>query len=121
MSLEHKDPIDADTKDPSSTDVDEVDRGASTIVAISAEDDGRIRRKIDINLLPLICVVVALQFVSRLDFSEAILTIQLDKTCMSYAAVMGFREDTGLSLSDYSWLGSIFCASRSWDSCFTTD
>lgn len=28
---------------------------------------------------------------------------------MSYASVMGFRADIGLSLSQYSWLGSIVC------------
>lgn len=36
--------------------------------------------------------------------------VQLDKVCMSYAAVMGFRQDTDITLADYSWLGGIFCA-----------
>lgn len=31
--------------------------------SISAYDDARIRKRIDVHLLPLICVVVALQFV----------------------------------------------------------
>lgn len=28
---------------------------------------------------------------------------------MSYAAIMGFRTDTNLTLDNYSWLGGIFC------------
>lgn len=31
---------------------------------ISPEDDARIRRKIDFNLLPLLCIIYGLQFVS---------------------------------------------------------
>jgi MFS family permease len=32
----------------------------------------------------------------------------IDKTTLSYAAVFGLREDTGLTGSQYSWLGAIF-------------
>ncbi|GFZ44886.1 Uncharacterized transporter [Saitozyma sp. JCM 24511] len=61
---------------------------------LSAEEDARIRRKIDWNLLPLLSLIYGLQF--------------LDKTCMSYAVVMGFRTDTHITLDQYAWLGSIF-------------
>jgi len=39
--------------------------------------------------------------------------LQLDKICISYASIMGLREDLGLSLRQYSWLSSIFCESSS--------
>jgi len=37
--------------------------------SISAHDDARIRKRIDVHLLPLICVVVALQFVRHVILS----------------------------------------------------
>ena len=33
---------------------------------LTAEQDARIRRKVDLNLMPLLCVVYGLQFVSRI-------------------------------------------------------
>ncbi|OCL10061.1 permease of the major facilitator superfamily [Glonium stellatum] len=59
----------------------------------------RLLKKIDTHLMPLLCVVYALNF--------------LDKATFSYAAVMGITEPAskggiGISSSEYSWLGSIF-------------
>lgn len=48
----------------------------------------------DCNIMPLLCFVYLIQF--------------LDKTSLSYASIMGLREDNDLSLSEYSWLSSIF-------------
>ncbi|TXT08711.1 hypothetical protein VHUM_02839 [Vanrija humicola] len=62
--------------------------------AITDAEDRRIRRRIDWHILPIICTTYALQY--------------LDKSCLAYASVMGFRQDTHLSLRQYSWLGSIF-------------
>jgi ACS family allantoate permease-like MFS transporter len=86
---------------------------------LSPEEDARIRRKIDWNLLPLLSLIYGLQFVSApsvtnsmgggRDVSRAEPRFKLDKTCMSYAVVMGFRTDTHISLDQYAWLGSIFC------------
>ncbi|GAA5883136.1 hypothetical protein JCM3774_005330 [Rhodotorula dairenensis] len=61
---------------------------------ISPEENRRLLRKIDLNILPLLCCIYFIQF--------------LDKTALSYASIMGIREDTNLSLSEYSWLSSIF-------------
>ncbi|TXT10842.1 hypothetical protein VHUM_02347 [Vanrija humicola] len=72
------------------TDGDEFDDN----YVLTPEEDKALKRKADLHLLPILCLGYFLQF--------------LDKTSMSYAAVMGFRPDNKLSLSDYSWLGSIF-------------
>lgn len=61
---------------------------------VSPEDDVRVRRRVDWILLPYLMTVYGLQF--------------LDKTAMTYASVMGFREDNALTLAQYSWLSSIF-------------
>lgn len=61
---------------------------------VSPEDDARVRRRVDWILLPYLMAVYGLQF--------------LDKTAMTYASVMGFRESNALTLSQYSWLSSIF-------------
>ncbi|TNY23534.1 permease of the major facilitator superfamily [Rhodotorula diobovata] len=62
--------------------------------SVSDSDNKRILRKIDCNIMPLLCFVYLIQF--------------LDKTSLSYASIMGLREDNDLSLSEYSWLSSIF-------------
>ncbi len=51
-------------------------------------------RKIDTTIAPLLAAVYFLQF--------------LDKTTLSYTAVMGIREDTGLNGQDYSNLSMLF-------------
>ncbi|ORY54995.1 putative MFS allantoate transporter, partial [Leucosporidium creatinivorum] len=61
---------------------------------LSKEESARLVRKIDFNLMPLLCIVYLVQF--------------LDKVSLSYASIMGIRQDTNLDLSQYSWLGSIF-------------
>ncbi|KAL2825055.1 permease of the major facilitator superfamily [Aspergillus cavernicola] len=53
----------------------------------------RVRRKIDMRIMPMIFVVYCLQL--------------MDKNSLSFAAIMGIKEDTNLSASQYSWLGSI--------------
>ena len=51
-------------------------------------------RKIDLTIAPLLAGVYFLQF--------------LDKTTLSYTAVMGIRKDTGLVGQEYSDLGMMF-------------
>ena len=51
-------------------------------------------RKIDLTIAPLLAAVYFLQF--------------LDKTTLSYTAVMGIREDTHLKGQDYSDLSMLF-------------
>ena len=61
------------------------------------EDPVRLKglvRKIDLTIVPLLAAVYFLQF--------------LDKTTLSYTAVMGIREDTHLVGQDYSDLSMLF-------------
>ncbi|KAL1844805.1 hypothetical protein VTK73DRAFT_1763 [Phialemonium thermophilum] len=54
----------------------------------------RLRRKIDLRLLPVLCITYALQ--------------SIDKTTLGYAAVFGVQKDLALVGTEYSWLGGIF-------------
>ncbi|VEU21358.1 DEKNAAC102248 [Brettanomyces naardenensis] len=63
-------------------------------VVLDAEEDKKLLRKIDLYLLPLICLLYAFQF--------------MDKTTLSYAAVMGLRTDFKMTGDQYSWCGSAF-------------
>lgn len=59
----------------------------------------RLLRKIDFTIVPLLAAVYFLQF--------------LDKTTLSYTAVMGLRTDTHLKGQDYSNLSMLFYIGRS--------
>ena len=54
----------------------------------------RLRWKIDLRLMPLLCITYALQ--------------SIDKTTLGYAAVFNLRTDLNLEGTEYSWLGAIF-------------
>ena len=54
----------------------------------------RLRWKLDLQLLPLLCLTYALQ--------------SIDKTTLSYAAVFGLEDDLHLKGTEFSWLGAIF-------------
>ncbi|KAM4065711.1 major facilitator superfamily protein [Hirsutella rhossiliensis] len=62
-------------------------------IHVSADDDARILRQIDLALLPLMLAVYFLQ--------------ALDKATLSYASIFGLIEDTHLVGNQFSWLGSI--------------
>jgi len=62
-------------------------------VVLTAADNKRVLRKIDLVILPIILVVYFLQ--------------ALDKATLAYASVFGLITDTHLVGEDYSWLGSI--------------
>ncbi|SAM05360.1 hypothetical protein [Absidia glauca] len=61
-----------------------------------SEQEKALVRRIDLLILPLICMVDFLQF--------------LDKSTINYAAAFDFKEDLGLVGSQYSMIGSIFYA-----------
>ncbi|KAG1457016.1 hypothetical protein G6F56_006705 [Rhizopus delemar] len=61
---------------------------------IKSEAEKRLVRKINCTLLPFVGAIVFIQFV--------------DKSTLSIAAVLGIIQDTGLSGTQYSWLGSFF-------------
>jgi len=63
-------------------------------LTIDEATNRRLVRKIDLNLLPVMCIVYGLNY--------------LDKTTISYASIMGFKTDTNLHGNDYSWVSSMF-------------
>lgn len=80
-----------------SHDEDEAMKAFAELEGVSLEIDEstnkRLRRLIDFNLVPIMCLVYGLNY--------------LDKTTLSYANVMGLQDDIGLTGSDYSWLGML--------------
>ncbi|KAF2240807.1 membrane transporter [Trematosphaeria pertusa] len=72
-------------------------------IELTEETRKRLLRKIDMHLMPILCVVYGLNY--------------LDKTTLSYASVMGLKlpysddklnSGIGITGSEYSWLGSMF-------------
>ena len=61
---------------------------------ISETESKRLLRIIDWHLMPLMCIIYALNF--------------LDKTSLSYASIMGIKNDLHLIGDDYQWLSSMF-------------
>ncbi|CAF9904635.1 MAG: hypothetical protein GOMPHAMPRED_002902 [Gomphillus americanus] len=70
------------------------DRVEGEAIVINAETNRRLLRKIDLHIMPLMCIIYGLNF--------------LDKTTLSYASIMGLQTDLNLVGSDYQWLSSIF-------------
>ncbi|KAJ6149849.1 Major facilitator superfamily domain general substrate transporter [Penicillium samsonianum] len=62
--------------------------------AIDKEAERRLKRKLDLHLIPLLGICYFFYYV--------------DKTTLSYAAIFGIKEDLHLSGTEYSWLSSIF-------------
>ncbi|KAI5294830.1 hypothetical protein KEM52_003073 [Ascosphaera acerosa] len=54
----------------------------------------RLVRKVDVALLPVLCVCYAFFYI--------------DKTTLSYAAIFGIKKDLHLQGTQYSWLSSVF-------------
>lgn len=70
------------------------DGGILPVEDLTPEMDRTLRRKADMCVLPLMMLMYGLQY--------------LDKMSMAYAVIMGFRKDRNITLSQYSWLSSIF-------------
>ncbi|KAK7061739.1 CNF01220-like protein [Favolaschia claudopus] len=68
----------------------------STVVSIptSPSDDDKLLRRIDMFLMPLLCVTYGLQY--------------SDKTSLSSGVVFGLRTDTHLIGQQYAWLSTLF-------------
>lgn len=64
------------------------------VIELDEATNKRLLRRIDWNLMPVMCVVYGLNY--------------LDKTTISYASIMGIKKDIGLVGDDYQWLGSMF-------------
>ncbi|QEU60787.1 hypothetical protein KDRO_D04820 [Kluyveromyces lactis] len=63
-------------------------------IELSAEEDRRVKRKIDMIVMPLFSFLYMIQF--------------MDKTCISFAAVMGIQTDYKMVDTMYSWTTSCF-------------
>lgn len=70
----------------------EFDDGEALV--LDAATNKRLLRRIDLFLMPIMCMVYMLNF--------------LDKTTLSYASVMGLNKDIHITTAEYSWLGSMF-------------
>ncbi|RAK81243.1 MFS general substrate transporter [Aspergillus fijiensis CBS 313.89] len=64
------------------------------VFTYSAEEERCVKRKIDLILLPLLCMCYVFSF--------------LDKTLLNYSSIFGIKSALHLTGSDYSWLGSAF-------------
>ncbi|KAJ8664151.1 hypothetical protein O0I10_000430 [Lichtheimia ornata] len=71
-------------------------RTASCCVTQStkSKEEKKLVKKINWTLMPFICLLVALQF--------------FDKTILSFTAVLGIYEDTGITHDQFGWLGAVF-------------
>lgn len=67
---------------------------ALTSGPLDPELSKRVLRKIDMYILPFLCITYALQFI--------------DKTSLGYSSVYGIIDDNNLKGQDYSWASSIF-------------
>lgn len=63
-------------------------------VPLTPEEDKRLLRRIDLYLLPIMAVSYMFQF--------------LDKSAMSFTAILGLQDDLNLQGEDYSWASSIY-------------
>ncbi|KAI0161165.1 MFS general substrate transporter [Hypoxylon sp. FL1284] len=61
---------------------------------VDEEAARQVRRKIDLRILPFLCITYALQFI--------------DKASLGYSSVYGIITDNKLQGQDYSWASSIF-------------
>lgn len=64
---------------------------AGEVIRIDEATNKRLLRRIDWNLIPVMCIVYGLNY--------------LDKTTISYASIMGIKKDINLVGNDYQWLG----------------
>lgn len=73
---------------------DDDSRSSPTVPFEKSEAEKRLVRKINMTLLPFVGAIVFIQFV--------------DKSTLGISAVLGIIQDTGLTGTQYSWLGSFF-------------
>ncbi|KAB8257359.1 major facilitator superfamily domain-containing protein [Aspergillus pseudonomiae] len=86
--------FDRDTKCTAPSDAVEGQKERGSVDVLGPEEEKRLVRKIDFHLMPLLIISYGLQF--------------LDKTSLSYSAILGLKEDLNLVGQEYSWASSIF-------------
>ncbi len=82
-------------KHADSNDADEALRAFADgeVITLTPEEEKRLLRKIDFNLMPLLCLVYGLNY--------------LDKTTLSYASIMGLKVRRDPSSPPFSWAVSL--------------
>ncbi|PNP79309.1 hypothetical protein FNYG_07385 [Fusarium nygamai] len=81
-------------KELDKTDLASVTNGAILGRDLTPEEDRRILRKANLHLLPIMAFAYLFQF--------------LDKTALSYTAILGLREDLHLKGEEYGWASAIY-------------
>ncbi|KAJ4152896.1 hypothetical protein LMH87_009416 [Akanthomyces muscarius] len=72
----------------------ETEMPGGSIASLTPELSKRLRRKIDLYLMPIMTLCFCFQL--------------MDKLALSYTSILGIREDLHLSDADYSWANSIY-------------
>ncbi|CDK27161.1 unnamed protein product [Kuraishia capsulata CBS 1993] len=67
-------------------------------VEVTDEERRALVRKIDLHIMPLVCVIYFFQY--------------LDKICISYASSLGIIADNGITTTQFSWVATIFFAGQ---------
>ncbi|PFH57766.1 hypothetical protein XA68_14593 [Ophiocordyceps unilateralis] len=67
---------------------------ATVIESVTAAEDGRLLRRIDLCLVPVMAVTYMFQF--------------LDKSALGFTAIMGLRDDLHLSGLAFSWASGVY-------------
>ena len=70
------------------------EEGAEAHPALTPESSAAVRFKVDLHLLPLMCILYGLNYV--------------DKVAMGWAVLFNFRDDLNLVGDQYSWASSMF-------------
>ncbi|KAG5815079.1 hypothetical protein H9Q74_010630 [Fusarium xylarioides] len=92
--------IKLEDKELDKTDLASVANGAILGGDLTPEEDRRILRKADLRLPPIMAFAYLFQF--------------LDKTALSYTAILGLREDLHLKGEEYGWASAIYYFGYSW-------
>ncbi|PLN86690.1 permease of the major facilitator superfamily [Aspergillus taichungensis] len=82
------------SSDPTSSDRVANDKTPELTGVLHPLEEKSLIRKIDLNLMPLLIVSYGLQY--------------LDKTSLSYSAILNIQQDLGLQGQDFSWASGIF-------------
>ncbi|CAC9885282.1 unnamed protein product [Aureobasidium pullulans] len=87
------------------------DRGSES-GTLDPEQNRRLLRRIDLHIMPLICIVYCkddLPVLSRHLLTNSVAVLQyLDKIAISYASVTGIKTSANLRGTQFNWIASIF-------------
>lgn len=87
------------------------DRGSES-GTLDPEQNRRLLRRIDLHIMPLICIVYCkddLPVLSRHLLTHSVAVLQyLDKIAISYASVTGIKTSANLRGTQFNWIASIF-------------